>query len=213
MTATADPEFQRVASAIAGVGRDLYGRGWVPATSGNLSVRMGARACAITVSGRDKGRLTEQDIMLVDLAGQPLGPGRPSAETRLHTSLYGWSEDIGAVLHTHGPASTVLGLRQPGRARLLLEGYELLKAFAGIETHQTRLAFPIFDNTQDIAALADDVIAWLDSSPPPCFGYLIRGHGTYVWGADLDAARRHLEALEYLAACELALSGPGALPH
>ncbi len=210
MTTALDPEFRSVAVAIADLGRELYGLGWVPATSGNLSLRLDGASCAITVSGRDKGRLTAQDIMRVDFAGEPLSTGRPSAETLLHTSLYRWSDDIGAVLHTHGPASTVLGLRRPRRDRLVLEGYELLKAFAGIETHETRVAFPIFDNTQDIAALADDVIARLDSSPPPCFGYLIRGHGTYVWGGDLDEARRHLEALEYLAACELALAGLSA---
>jgi methylthioribulose-1-phosphate dehydratase len=177
MTATSDPEFQGVALANAELGRDLYGHGWLPATSGNLSVRLVRDSCAITVSGRDKGRLTADDVMRVDLVGEPLSPGRPSAETPLHTALYRWSEDIGAVLHSHGPASTVLGLRQPSRARLVLAGYELLKAFTGVERHQTRLVFPVFDNTQDIAALADDVSAWLDSSPPPCFGYLIRGHG------------------------------------
>lgn len=207
------PEFPSAAAVLAAAGRDLYGRGWLPATSGNLSLRLEGAACAITVSGRDKGRLTEQDIMRVDVAGVPLSPGRPSAETLLHTALYRWSGAIGAVLHTHGPASTVLGLRHPGRDRLVLEGYELLKAFAGIATHQTRLVFPIFENTQDIAALADEVIARLDGAPPPCYGYLIRGHGTYVWGRDLDEARRHLEALEYLAACELALGGPGASVH
>jgi methylthioribulose-1-phosphate dehydratase len=206
MTAATHPGFLSVATAIAAAGRDLYGRGWLPATSGNLSVRLDRNSFAITVSGRDKGRLTANDIMRVDLAGEPLSPGRPSAETLLHTSLYRWSNDIGAVLHTHGRTSTVLGLRHAGRDRVVLKGYELLKAFAGIETHATRLAFPIFENTQDIAALADDVIARLDGSPPPCYGYLIRGHGTYVWGRDLDEARRHLEALEYLVACELALT-------
>lgn len=200
-----DPEFLSTAAAIAAAGRDLYGRGWLPATSGNLSVRLGPDSCAVTVSGRDKGRLTADDIMRVDLAGEPLSPGRPSAETQLHTSLYRWSEGIGAVLHTHGPASTVLGLRHAGQDRVVLEGYELLKAFAGVATHAIRLTFPILENTQDIAALADEVPARLDGAPPPCFGYLIRGHGTYVWGRDLDEARRHLEALEYLAACELAL--------
>jgi len=200
-----DPGFLSTAAAIAAVGRDLYGLGWLPATSGNLSVRLDRDSCAITVSGRHKGRLTAGDIVRVDLVGEPLSPGRPSAETLLHTSLYRWSEDIGAVLHTHGPASTVLGLRHAGRDRVVLAGYELLKAFAGIATHATRLAFPIFENTQGIAALSDDVLARLDGAPPPCYGYLIRGHGTYVWGRDLDEARRHLEALEYLAACELAL--------
>ena len=200
-----DPGFLSTAAAIAATGCDLYGLGWLPATSGNLSVRLDRDSCAITVSGRHKGRLTAGDIVRVDLVGEPLSPGRPSAETLLHTSLYRWSEDIGAVLHTHGPASTVLGLRHAGRDRVVLAGYELLKAFAGIATHATRLAFPIFENTQDIAALSDDVLARLDGAPPPCYGYLIRGHGTYVWGRDLDEARRHLEALEYLAACELAL--------
>jgi methylthioribulose-1-phosphate dehydratase len=211
MTAPQDPHFNAAAATLVDLGRHLYRRGWLPATSGNLSLRLDHTSCAITVSGRHKGRLSEQDLMRVDLDGAPLSPGRPSAETLLHTALYRWSEDIGAVLHTHGPASTVLGLRLAGRDRLVLEGYELLKAFAGIGTHETRLAFPIFDNTQDIAALADDVIARLDASPPPGVAYLIRGHGTYVWGRDLDEALRHLEALEYLAACELALAGAPAI--
>ena len=80
-----DSEFLSAAGAIAAVGRELYGRGWLPATSGNLSVRLGPDSCAITVSGCDKGRLTADDIMRVDLAGEPLSSGRPSAETLLHT--------------------------------------------------------------------------------------------------------------------------------
>ena len=210
MTAARNTDFLAAAAAIAELGRDLYGLGWLPATSGNLSVRLDAASCAVTVSGRDKGRLTGQDVMRVSLAGDPLGPGQPSAETLLHTGLYRWSADIGAVLHTHGPATTILGLRLAGRDRLVLEGYELLKAFAGVATHATRLDFPIFDNTQDIATLAEDVMDRLDGHSPPCQGYLIRGHGTYVWGRDLGEARRHLEALEYLANCELALDRPGA---
>jgi len=209
MMATSDLPFQRAAATIARVGRALYRRGWLPATSGNLSLRLDQSSCAITVSGRHKGRLTAEDSMRVDLAGAPLGPGRPSAETLLHTGLYRWSPDVGAVLHTHGPASTVLGLRLAGRDRLTLAGYELLKAFAGVETHAARVSFPIFDNTQDIPALADRVGAWLLGARPPICGYLIRGHGTYVWGQDLDEACRHLEALEYLAGCELALAAPG----
>ena len=31
---------------------------------------------------------------------------------------------------------------------------------------------------------------------PP--GYLIRGHGVYVWGAGIDAAMTRLEALEFM---------------
>ena len=203
MIAATDPLFLRAAEAIAALGCDLDRRGWSPATSGNFSVRMDETCCAITASGRDKGRLTVGDILLVDLAGRVQGAGQASAETLLHTSLYRWSGDIGAVLHTHSPASTVLGLLRAGQEELFLEGYELLKAFAGVASHEVRLGFLIVENTQDIAALAAEVKARLDGSASPRFGYLIRGHGTYVWGCDLAEARRHLDALEFLFECEL----------
>jgi len=203
MISTSDPVFLQVAAAIAALGGEFDRRGWSPATSGNYSVRLDGTCCAITASGRDKGRLGVADILLVDLEGQVRGEGQPSAETQLHTSLYRWSEDIGAVLHTHSPAGTVLGMLTTGQSVLTLEGYELLKAFAGVATHEARLCFPVFANTQDIAALAAEVVARLDASASPCFGYLIRGHGTYVWGRDLAEARRQLEALEFLFDCEL----------
>jgi methylthioribulose-1-phosphate dehydratase len=34
-------------------------------------------------------------------------------------------------------------------------------------------------------------------------GYLIRGHGSYVWGADMPATLARLEALEFMLACEM----------
>jgi methylthioribulose-1-phosphate dehydratase len=37
----------------------------------------------------------------------------------------------------------------------------------------------------------------------PRSGYLIAGHGLYAWGRDLAEARRHLEAFEFMLACEL----------
>jgi len=37
--------------------------------------------------------------------------------------------------------------------------------------------------------------------PPP--GYLIRGHGSYVWAADMPGALARLEALEFMLACEM----------
>src|SRR5438552_16396441 len=77
------------AQQIADAGRVLSARGWTPATSSNFSVRVDAGHAAITVSGRDKGRLDADDVMLVDLHGRAVGSvHRPSAETLLHTRLY-----------------------------------------------------------------------------------------------------------------------------
>jgi ribulose-5-phosphate 4-epimerase/fuculose-1-phosphate aldolase len=36
---------------------------------------------------------------------------------------------------------------------------------------------------------------------PLTHGYLIRKHGLYTWGRDLDEARRHIEIFEFLLEC------------
>ncbi|MFN8769120.1 MAG: class II aldolase/adducin family protein, partial [Lysobacteraceae bacterium] len=76
--------------------RELAHLGLTPATSSNFSQRLDERHCAITVSGRDKGRLVQDDIMVVDLDGRPVATEkRPSAETLLHTQLYRRFADVG----------------------------------------------------------------------------------------------------------------------
>lgn len=184
--------------------RELSQAGWTPATSSNFSHRLDDRHAAITVSGRDKGRLVEGDIMVVDFDGQAVGSDhRPSAETLLHTQLYRRFPEIGCVLHTHSPVQTIASRLYAGAGHVRLEGYELLKAFHGNTTHETAIDVPVFNNTQDMPTLAAQVDALLDSQ---ClWGYLIDGHGLYAWGRDMAEARRHLEAFEFLLNCELEL--------
>lgn len=184
--------------------RELSQAGWTPATSSNFSRRLDASHAAITVSGRDKGRLTEADIMVVDFDGRAVGSDhRPSAETLLHTQLYRRFAEVGCVLHTHSPVQTVASRLYAGQGHVRLEGYELLKAFQGNDTHEAAIDVPVFANTQDMPTLAAQVDARLDAQ---ClWGYLIDGHGLYAWGRDMAEARRHLEAFEFLLGCELEL--------
>jgi len=184
--------------------RELAQAGWTPATSSNFSHRLDDRHAAITVSGRDKGRLTENDIMVIDLDGKAVdSEHRPSAETLLHTQLYRRFPEIGCVLHTHSQNQTVASRLYAGIGHVHLAGYELLKAFAGNTTHDTELDLPVLPNSQDMPTLAAQVDALLDDR---CmWGYLIDGHGLYTWGRDMAEARRHLEALEFLLGCELQL--------
>lgn len=197
-----DELFNAAARSICDAGRRINARGWCPATSSNFSQRIDAESCAITISGRDKGALTVDDIMRVDLDGKPLSAGKPSAETLLHTHLYKRDPKIGAVLHTHSAHATLLSQLVRDSA-LRLQGWELLKAFEGITTHEASVAVPVFDNTQDIARLARDVDRWLDTADTPCHGYLIRGHGIYAWGSTMNDCWRHLEAFDYLMGLEL----------
>ena len=184
--------------------RELSDAGWTPATSSNFSSRLDGRHAAITVSGRDKGKLTQSDIMVVDLEGKAVGSDRrPSAETLLHTQLYKRFPEIGCVLHTHSQAQTVASRLYSGAGRMHLEGYELLKAFAGNDTHETHIDLPVLPNSQDMHTLAAQVDALLDTQS--MWGYLIDGHGLYAWGRDMAEARRHLDAFEFLLNCELEL--------
>ncbi len=182
-------------------GRELHARGWVPATSGNFSMRLGPQAVLVTASGHHKGKLTEQDFLAVDLAGLPLDGGKPSAETLLHTRLYKRFTGVAAVLHCHSRAATVLSMLHT-EPSLHLQGYELQKAFAGVDSHEGELVIPLFDNTQAISQLADEVDRYLDQHPD-CPAYVIRGHGVYCWADSLDACLHELEALDFLFQCEL----------
>ena len=184
--------------------RELAALGWTPATSSNFSQRLDAGHAAITISGRDKGRLTEADIMVVDLDGQAVGSQhRPSAETLLHTRLYRRDAEIGCVLHTHSHNQTVASRLFAGEGRVRLEGYELLKAFRGNATHEAAIDLPVLPNSQHMPTLAALVDTLLDQTP--MWGYLIDGHGLYAWGRDMAEARRHLDAFEFLIGCKLDL--------
>jgi len=191
--------------ALREVGTQFWQRGWSLGTSSNYSVVVQRQPLEllVTASGKDKGRLSRMDFVRVGEDGCPVGRGQPaaSAETLLHV-VAARQSDVGAVLHTHSVWSTVLSEHFFPQGRLLLAGYEMLKGLAGITTHQTEVWLEIFDNTQDIPGLAQQVAKRLsDAARPLRFGYLIRGHGLYTWGRDLDEARRHVEVLEFLLEC------------
>jgi len=197
-----DDAFAAATAAIIAAGQRMDRFGWVPATAGNISVRLLDGTVAITRSGGHKGFLGEAGVIRVDLDGLPLHAGdRPSAETGLHCGIYRRFPAAGAVLHGHSVAVTVLS-RTSGDA-ILLEGFELLKAFPGLPTHDGAIALPVLDNDQDIPRLQRAVESRWDALAEVPPGYLIRGHGIYVWGADMPAALMRLEALEFMLACEL----------
>lgn len=198
---------------LIAAGQFLFQQGWSPATSSNYSLKVAENEILVTVSGKHKGKLTEQDFLCVDLNGRPLPEYvtlKPSAETLLHTQIYKLFPEAGAVLHTHSVNATVLTRYLAEEPQLILSGYELLKAFPLIETHDISVAIPIVDNHQDMVALSDQLspmlkqfVAQKSGVDVPPFAYLIRNHGLYTWGKTFDDALRHVEALEFLFQCEL----------
>lgn len=179
----------------------LFGeRGWCHATSGNFSLRIDAEHCLITQSGKEKSHLSPDDLMICDLRGQAIDKDcRPSAETPVHTCLYGLDSEIGAVLHTHSITATVLS-RAMGPA-FELTGFEMQKAFFGISSHDEILTIKNFANDQNMDALATRIAQDWAEGLLQVPGFLIKGHGLYAWGKNTAEARRHVEGFEFLFAC------------
>jgi methylthioribulose-1-phosphate dehydratase len=195
--------FDQAAEEIVEAGVFLNRFGLCPATSGNLSRRLEEQCVVVTASGKHKGELTTEDVLIVDLDGKAQGgTKKPSAETLLHTAIYALFKDVGAVLHTHSLNGIVLTRIMPSEKLVVTEGYEIHKVFPGIRTHDSRLEIPIFENSQDIAAMAAEVTAYLQEHPQ-VHGFLIRGHGFYTWGRDMQEAKIRIEAFEHLFETEL----------
>jgi len=202
-TVVDEHHFLLKSAEIIDAGKFLYKQGWSPATSSNYSSRLDAHHIAITASSKHKGMLTNNDIMVIDLHGQPSDSSlKPSAETLLHSSIYALFPNVGSVLHTHSVGATVLSRYLNGKASLVLSGYELQKAISGQVTHDANLIIPIFENTQDIASLAKKTIVYFEQNKQVPV-YIIRGHGLYTWGKDMKECLRHIEALEFLIQCEI----------
>ncbi|TMV51221.1 methylthioribulose 1-phosphate dehydratase [Paenibacillus mesophilus] len=187
-------------SQLKEVKTELDARGWFPATSGNLSVRVGEFASdrfafAVTSSGRDKSKHSPEDYLIVDGSGRPVEPTRlkPSAETLIHCEIYRLT-GCGAVFHVHTVYNNIISELYAEGGYVPFQGVELIKAF-NIWEEDARIEVPILPNYADIARIAALVEGRLDARVP---GIVLRNHGIYAWGANVFEAKRHLEAFEFL---------------
>lgn len=184
---------------LAEVIRAYHQKGWSPATSTNYSFRLAERPDVIIVSrsGIDKSRFSEADFIEVDLQGKalPAYEGiRPSAETLIHCKLYQLFPEMMCIVHSHSVYSVLQSMKN--KQSVELSGYEVLKGFEGIKTHEITVQVPVFDNTQDMPAFAAVLEKEKNRLTVPAF--IMRQHGTYAWGRSLFEAKRHLETAEYL---------------
>jgi len=178
----------------------LAARGWFPATSGNLSMRVGPYhkdrfTFAITSSGRDKSVNTPEDFLLVDEQGQPAEATdlKPSAETIIHREIYRLT-GCGAIFHVHTVYNNLASELFAERGVVPIHGVELIKAF-NIWEEEADIEIPILPNYADIPRIAALIEGTLVPRIP---GILLRKHGIYAWGANAFEAKRHLEAFEFL---------------
>jgi L-fuculose-phosphate aldolase len=174
--------------------RRMHATGLVTGTSGNLSVRLGNRVL-VTPSSVAYDSLEADGLAVVDIDGTVLeaGDSAPSSETPLHLGIYRSHEDAGAVVHTHAPYATAVGL-----VREELPSVHYAIRWLGGPVRVAEYA------TFGSQELADNV----DRAMRDRRGALMRNHGAVTCGGTLAEAARNAESLEWL--CSLYLM---ALPH
>ena len=113
---------------IAQAGRELYDKGLVKGTSGNISARIpDTDTFLIKPAGARMNRLKPEELVLVDLMGNKIdGKGNISAETPMHAAIYRARKDAQAVVHTHAPTATAFGMAGKEILPLQIEVFMLL---------------------------------------------------------------------------------------
>jgi methylthioribulose-1-phosphate dehydratase len=190
-------------AALAEIARDLHARGFMHGTAGNLSAREDDGHFWVTASGKPKGRLDEDDFLLVRVRDGAVvekrrADDRPSAETAIHAALYRLFPEARACLHGHSVVACLAADRAKRAAKgLRLPPIEMIKGF-DIWQQNPKVDLPLFDNHLDVAKIAREIEARFRKTKPAVTALLIRAHGPTVWGASLQQAYDRFEILDFL---------------
>jgi L-fuculose-phosphate aldolase len=186
---------------ICRIGRWMYSRGHVVASEGNLSVRLDEQRILVTPSGKCKGRLKLEELLVTDLSGEVVcGTGRPSSEMLMHLLYYHSRPDVRAICHAHPPTAT--GFAAAGRA---LEEPVLPEVIVGLG--KIPLASYGTPGTWEVCAGLEPLVHNYDA-------ILLENHGVVTCGPDLGTAYQRMETVEQFARVMLTaelLGGPHLL--
>ncbi|HUS69176.1 MAG TPA: class II aldolase/adducin family protein [Anaerolineae bacterium] len=182
---------------------ELYDAGLITPKGGNVSARIpDADELWITPTQLYKGGLTEETLIKVNLKGKKLeGLDRPSVELPMHLLVYGAREDVGAVIHTHAPMATIVGLFDEPIPAITIEAIALAQVPVG-----PFLLSGTREQSQSIVAALGGGAA-----------VLLRNHGLMTVGKDLREAASRAQMLEFAARtvvlCRLLGGKPTVIPE
>jgi L-ribulose-5-phosphate 4-epimerase len=183
---------------IVSAARSLFDRGYSYGTSGNISVRDGARVW-ITPTNSSFGTLRPEEMAVVDPDGNSIGSAKPSKEAHFHLAAYRARPQAAAVVHLHSTwATAVASLRA-------LDMEDALPIFTPYFAMRIpRLAVVDYYPPGD-AALAPAVEARAAETP----AILLRNHGPITIGASLAEAVALAEEVEEQSKLYFILEGRG----
>ena len=142
--------------------------------SGHCSARRDADSFFVNTGASVRGALTVDDIVAVDLDGQPIeGAGAPPIEFHIHSELYRARPDVNAVMHTHPQWSTFLTMAGVPYKKVYAQGVLLGE-------------LPVMDSPMPINTrqMGEKVAATLGHHSAA----LLKAHGAVTVGGDIVEA-------------------------
>jgi L-fuculose-phosphate aldolase len=152
------------------------------ALGGNVSIRMGDEI-AITPAGINKGFMTEDDVVVVDMDGTKLrGNGKPSSEGKMHYEIYKLRSDVQAIIHAHPPFAVAFALAHHDLPDDILPEATILLGHVPCLPYMT-------PSTIELAREVAQGLAHRNAA-------FMANHGAITIGADLEEAYNRMELLE-----------------
>jgi len=173
------------------VGRWMYERGHIVAAEGNLSIRLDADRILTTPTCLNKGTMTPEDLVVMDMEGRQLhGDRQISSEAGMHLLFYRMRPDVQAICHAHPPTATGFAAAGRGLDQALLP--EVVVSLGKVPL--VRYATP---GTVDLSAVLEPYVPHYDA-------LLLANHGAVTCGPDLLTAFYRMEIVEHFAKIMLA---------
>ncbi|WP_254061842.1 class II aldolase/adducin family protein [Granulicella sp. L60] len=177
--------------------RLLHRLGFMPGTSGNLSVRLDRERLLVTPTGMSKFQLRPDDMVIVDLEGRHLeGARKVTSEVSMHLTVYHFRDDVGAVIHSHPPIATAFACAGRGLEQMLCQEAVMTLGVVPLARYATT-------GTGEVAASLVPYIPGHDA-------ILLANHGAVAYGGTLLQAFQRMETVEHLAQIELVAHQLGA---
>ena len=180
---------QALRQTFVQIGRLMYDKGFICASDGNISARLGPDRLLITPSGLHKGLLEPEQMLIVDLEGNVVRGGygrsanlKPTSELPMHLEAYRQRPDIEAVVHAHPPITVALSIAGIPMADCLIP--EAIVMLGIVPT--TQYATP--SSEENVSAIRD-LIRNHD-------GLVLQRHGSLTVGDSPMQAFMRLESLE-----------------
>lgn len=183
---------------LAAMAQRCAEHGWCPAGSGQFSMRLPHDLMATTAIGSNKFNLSERDFVTLDMEAETHhSVARPAEDALLHAELYKLDSTIGIVAQVHMVAATVL-------ARETYDDFAVVHAMPNLlGDWGERIPLRVIDGAQPLEAVIEELnVSW--QIEPLQLGCLLKNRGLVVWGRHCEETFNHLQALEFLFACELA---------